>query len=134
MLSTQPAYQAGVGFARLGHGIVATVKVLALLELVLQQVLLVGQLAVESEELLLFFRQLLDQATGRVSGVGGGSMGSREAHGDVNFVSLVGIEGHGGGCSFVVSMSKGREVWGRRWEERECVFVVRHASDFHCLT
>lgn len=45
--------------AGFGEGIVARVKVLALLELVLEQVLL-GKLAVESEELLLFFVQRRD--------------------------------------------------------------------------
>lgn len=123
MLSTQPAYQTGVGFAGLGHGIVAAVEVLAFLELVLQQVLLVGQLAVESKELLLLFRQLLNQATGGVSGVWvGGSMGRRATHGDVNFVSLVGIKGHGGGCLLVVPMSKEGKSAAEDGERKgECV-------------
>jgi len=37
-------------FAGLGEGVVAAVKVLALLQLVLEQVLLVGKLAIETEE------------------------------------------------------------------------------------
>jgi hypothetical protein len=38
-----------------GEGVVARVEVFALLELVLEEVLLVGELAVEAEELLFFF-------------------------------------------------------------------------------
>lgn len=44
---------AGVGgLARLGEGVVARVEVLALLELVLEEVLLRGEFAVEAEEAL----------------------------------------------------------------------------------
>ena len=56
MLSPQSSHQAGIRLAGLAHGIVAAVEVLALLQLVLQQVLLVRKLAVQAEKLLLFFR------------------------------------------------------------------------------
>jgi ABC-type proline/glycine betaine transport system permease subunit len=59
VLPPQAADEASIGLAGLGHGIVAGVEVLALLELVLQQVLLVGQLAVQPEQLLLLLRQCL---------------------------------------------------------------------------
>ena len=48
------ARDAGVGgFAGFGEGVVAGVEVFALFELVLEEVFLVGELAVESEEALL---------------------------------------------------------------------------------
>ena len=60
MRASQPAdQQSGIALAGFAHGVVAAVEVLALFELVLQEVFLVGQLAVEAEELLLFFRELL---------------------------------------------------------------------------
>ncbi|KAH9810037.1 hypothetical protein Tdes44962_MAKER01006 [Teratosphaeria destructans] len=59
MFAAQTADEAGVRLASLAHGVVARVEVLALLELVLQEVLFVGQFAVEAEELLLFFGELL---------------------------------------------------------------------------
>lgn len=59
MFPSQPADQAGVTLASFAHGIVARVEVLALLEFVLQQVLLVWKLAVQAEELLFFFREFL---------------------------------------------------------------------------
>lgn len=43
------------GFAGFGHGVVARVEVFALFELVLEEVFLVGEFAVEAEELLFFF-------------------------------------------------------------------------------
>lgn len=55
VLATQTADERIVGLAGFGHGIVAGVEVFALLELVLEEVLLVGELAVETEELLLLF-------------------------------------------------------------------------------
>ena len=59
MLSTQTSSHGTIGLSGLAHGIVARVKVLALFELVLQQVLLVGEFAVEAEELLFFFVEFL---------------------------------------------------------------------------
>ena len=55
MFPAQRAHYGAVGLAGLGHGIVAAVEVLALLELILQQVFLVRQLAVQPEQLLLLF-------------------------------------------------------------------------------
>lgn len=59
MLPAKSTDQSGVRLAGFAHSIVTAVKVLALFELVLKQVLLVWQLAVETEELLLLFRELL---------------------------------------------------------------------------
>ena len=59
MLPPQTTDQSGVGFARFGHGVVAGVEVFALFELVLEEVLSVGQFAVEAEELLFFFGEFL---------------------------------------------------------------------------
>lgn len=60
MLTPEPADEAGVvGFAGLGHGVVARVEVLALFQLVLQQVPLVRKFAIEAEELLFFFGEFL---------------------------------------------------------------------------
>lgn len=63
VLAAQAADERVVGFAGFGHGVVARVEVFALLQLVLQQVFFVGQLAVEAEELLFFLREgLLGEA------------------------------------------------------------------------
>lgn len=48
------------GFASFGEGVVARVEVFALLKLVLKEILLVGQLAVELEQSLLVRRQPAD--------------------------------------------------------------------------
>jgi len=48
------------GFAGFGESVVAGVEVLALLQLVLEQILLVGQLAIEAEEALLVCRERAD--------------------------------------------------------------------------
>ena len=82
VLTTEASFKAGVRFASFGHGIVAGVEVFALLEerklvdgsarsdeghthleLVLQQVLRVGHLAVQSKDLLLLLRHLLHGAS-----------------------------------------------------------------------
>ena len=65
MLSSQPPAKTGegVGLAGFAHGVVAAVEVLALFEFVLQQVLFVGQLAVQPEELLFFVREFLSPNT-----------------------------------------------------------------------
>ena len=55
MFPPQTTDRPQIRFARLRHGVVAAVEVLALLQLVLQQVLLVWKLAVQAEELLLLF-------------------------------------------------------------------------------
>lgn len=55
VLTAEAADERVVGLAGFGKGVVAGVEVFALLELVLQEVFLVGQLAVEAEELLFFF-------------------------------------------------------------------------------
>lgn len=59
MLPPQPSSQRPIRLARLAHGIVAGVEVLALFELVLEKVFLVGEFSVEAEELLLFLSELL---------------------------------------------------------------------------
>lgn len=59
VLSAQATDKTGVRFARLAHGVVAAVEVFALLELVLEEIFLVRQFAVEAEELLLLFRERL---------------------------------------------------------------------------
>ncbi len=59
MLPPQPTSERTIRLAGLAHGIVAAVKVLALFKFVLEQVFLVGELAVEAEELLFFFGELL---------------------------------------------------------------------------
>lgn len=59
MFAAQSAYEAGIGFTRFAHGIVAAVEVFALFELVLQEVFFVGEFAVEAEEFLLFLCELL---------------------------------------------------------------------------
>jgi len=52
---------AGVGgFTGFGKSVVAAVKVFAFLELVLEEIFLVGQLAVEAEEALLIAREGID--------------------------------------------------------------------------
>jgi hypothetical protein len=55
VLAAEAADERIVGLAGFGEGIVARVEVFALLELVLEEILLVGELAVEAEELLFFF-------------------------------------------------------------------------------
>lgn len=60
MLAPQSADQAVTGLAGFAHSIIAAVEVLALLELILQEVLFVGEFAVEAEELLFFFCELLE--------------------------------------------------------------------------
>lgn len=68
VLAAEAADEGVVGFAGFGEGVVAGVEVLALLELVLQQIFLVGQFAVEAEELLLLFGEgLLDRAGQRAT-------------------------------------------------------------------
>jgi hypothetical protein len=59
VLTAEAADERIVGLAGFGEGVVARVKVFALLELVLEEVLLVGELAVEAEELLFFFGERL---------------------------------------------------------------------------
>jgi len=59
MFPSKPTNQAITGLASLTHGIVTAVEVFALFELVLQEILLVGELAVQAEELLLLFGKLL---------------------------------------------------------------------------
>jgi hypothetical protein len=55
MFPPQPTHEPGVGFARFAHGIVAAVEVLALFQLVLQEIFAIGQFAVQPEELGFFF-------------------------------------------------------------------------------
>jgi ABC-type proline/glycine betaine transport system permease subunit len=55
VLTAETADKRIIGFAGFGESVVAGVEVLALLELVLEEVLLVRELAVEAEELLFFF-------------------------------------------------------------------------------
>jgi hypothetical protein len=55
VLAAKTADKRIIGLAGFGEGVVARVEVFALLELVLEEVLLVGELAVEAEELLFFF-------------------------------------------------------------------------------
>jgi hypothetical protein len=59
MLPPQATGHRSIRFARLAHGIVAGIEVFPLLELVLQEVFLVGEFAVEAEELLFFFGEFL---------------------------------------------------------------------------
>jgi len=59
MFPAQLAHEPGIGFPGFAHGVVAAVEVFALFELVLQEVFFVGEFAVEAEELLLFFCELL---------------------------------------------------------------------------
>ena len=63
MLPPQRADESGVRLARFGHGVVAGVEVFALFEFVLQEVLFVGEFAVEAEEFLFFFREFLPRNT-----------------------------------------------------------------------
>nr|POE85457.1 hypothetical protein CFP56_43773 [Quercus suber] len=86
MFSSKAAHDPAVAFARLAHGIVAAVEVLALLELVLDQVFAVRQLAVQAEDLLLVFGDEEEAFVTRRDG---------EAYGNVDFVVLVRIERHG---------------------------------------
>ena len=55
MLATVATNQCVVGLPGFGEGVVAGVEVFALFELVLEEVFLVRELAVEAEELLFFF-------------------------------------------------------------------------------
>jgi hypothetical protein len=55
VLATEAADERVVGLAGCGESVVARVEVFALLELVLEEIFLVGELAVEAEELLFFF-------------------------------------------------------------------------------
>jgi hypothetical protein len=55
VLAAETADKRVIGFAGFGESIVAGVEVFALLELVLEEILLVGELSVEAEELLFFF-------------------------------------------------------------------------------
>jgi len=64
VLATETADQRVVGLAGFGESVVARVEVFALLELVLKQVLLVWELAVEAEELLFFFGESLWERSG----------------------------------------------------------------------
>lgn len=72
VLTAEATDQRIVGLAGFGEGVVAGVEVLALLELVLEEVFLVGELAIEAEELLLFFGERLSGRDGQLEiNVGG---------------------------------------------------------------
>ena len=62
VLAAETTNQRVVGLAGFGEGVVAGVEVFALLELVLEQVFLVRELAVEAEELLFFFGERLRES------------------------------------------------------------------------
>lgn len=62
VLASEATDQCVVGLAGFGEGVVARVEVFALFELVLQQVFLVRELAVEAEELLFFFGEGLRES------------------------------------------------------------------------
>lgn len=64
MLAAEATNQCVVGLAGFGQSVVAGVEVFALLQLVLEQVLLVRELAVEAEELLFFFGERLSGSDG----------------------------------------------------------------------
>jgi ABC-type proline/glycine betaine transport system permease subunit len=64
VLATKATNQCIVGLAGFGESIVAGVEVFALLELVLEQVFLIRELAVEAEELLFFFGEGLRESDG----------------------------------------------------------------------
>ena len=64
VLATEATDQCVVGLAGFGEGVIAGVEVFALLELVLEQVFLVRELAVEAEELLFFFGERLRESGG----------------------------------------------------------------------
>jgi hypothetical protein len=64
VLATEATNQCVVGLAGFGEGVVARVEVFALLELVLEQVFLVRELAVEAEELLFFLGEGLCESDG----------------------------------------------------------------------
>ena len=59
MFAAKAAGHRSIGFPSFAHGVVAGVEVLALFELVLQEVLFVGEFAVEAEELLFVFGEFL---------------------------------------------------------------------------
>lgn len=59
MFLPQATNKPGIRLSGFTHGIIARVEVFSLLQLLLQHILLVGQLAVQPEQLLLFFRELL---------------------------------------------------------------------------
>jgi hypothetical protein len=64
VLATEATDQRIVGLAGFRESVIAGVEVFALLELVLEQVLLVRELAVEAEELLFFFGERLSESDG----------------------------------------------------------------------
>ena len=66
MLTAEASDECIVGLAGFGEGVVARVEVFAFFELVLEEVFLVGKLAVEAEELLLFFGEGLDNRGGQL--------------------------------------------------------------------
>lgn len=64
VLAAEATDQCVVGLAGFGESVIAGVEVFALLELVLEQVFLVRELAVEAEELLFFFSERLCESDG----------------------------------------------------------------------
>ena len=64
VLAAEATDQCVVGLAGFGESVIAGVEVFALLELVLEQVFLVRELAVEAEELLFFFGERLRESDG----------------------------------------------------------------------
>ena len=62
VLAAEATDQRVVGLAGFGESVIAGVEVFALLELVLEQVFLVRELAVEAEELLFFFGEGLRES------------------------------------------------------------------------
>ena len=59
VFAAKAAYEPCIGLSCFRHCVVAGIEVLAFLQLVLKQVFLVREFAVETEELLFFFRQFL---------------------------------------------------------------------------
>ena len=64
VLAAEATDQSVVGLAGFGESVITGVEVFALLELVLEQVFLVRELAVEAEELLFFFGERLRESDG----------------------------------------------------------------------
>jgi len=60
MLAANGGHAAFGGFAGLGEGVVAGVEVFALFELVLKEIFLIGQLAIEAKQLLLLLTERTD--------------------------------------------------------------------------
>lgn len=90
MFLPQTTNKSGIGLASLAHSIIARVKVLPLLQFLLQQIFLVRQLAVQPENLLLFFRELLCTSVSLRNGESG--MGETDAQ--VDLVLLVRVQRH----------------------------------------